>query len=55
MVIRCHFHQHPEDYGGREIMPPRLPEELGGRGYESVASTDALPQEPMGHPEAVTI
>jgi hypothetical protein len=57
MVIRCHYHQHPEDYGGHEIMPPRLPDELSVRGYEAVtfSSADPLPQEPMGHPQAVPV
>jgi hypothetical protein len=58
MIIRCHAHQHPEDYGRLAVDIPGLPDELIPQGYESVGTYRAsaeLPQEPIGHPDAIPI
>jgi hypothetical protein len=52
MVNDCFRHQHPEAYGRPEIGEALLPQELR-YGMEEVAlPTPALPEMPMGNPEA---
>jgi hypothetical protein len=52
MIIRCYVHQWPQDYGRGEIAAATLPREVCGR-YEVSASTEVLPQEAMGNPDAL--
>lgn len=52
MIIRCYYHQHPEDYGRGYVDEPCLPEIVRYGRDAMPASTAMLPEEIMGHPEA---
>lgn len=55
MIDTCFRRQHPEAYGRAEVTEPPVPSELRyGRG-EYIAMPAAIPEEAMGHPEAVPL
>ena len=51
MLIRCHEHQHPEEYGRPGIEPPD-PYLIPVR-VDPYTSGLILPEEPMGDPESL--
>jgi len=55
MIIRCYYHQHPEDYGRPYVDEPCVPASLRYGGDAVTWSRETLPVEEMGHPEAVPV
>lgn len=52
-IIRCYYHQHPEDYGRGYVDEPQVPGSLRyGNGDAPVGGLAPLAEELMGHPEA---
>lgn len=45
MIIRCYYHQHPEDYGRRDVMAD-YPQPAAEERY--IESSKPIPEEPMG-------
>lgn len=52
MINDCFRHQHPEAYGRPETPEVVLPRELRYGAEEPILPTPALPEMPMGNPEA---
>lgn len=53
MVNTCFRHQHPEAYGGVEVMEPPVPIGLRyGQDRPPVPSTGGLAEEVLGYPGA---
>jgi hypothetical protein len=53
MINLCFRHQHPEAYGRPEVPDVALPRDLRYGAEETIPATPILPEEPMGHPEAI--
>jgi hypothetical protein len=54
-IIRCYYHQHPEDYGRGYAEDGDVPASMRYGPDTAQPSSEVIPEEPMGHPEAVPV